>query len=388
MFFCKGKLNVTILFFAVTILAYASFSVGADEKFSVGGDFWQPVWTQIDFNGKRFSNLSSAERKLLNEYPENYMRLRKCYDNIIMYVRYEKFKLPHFLNEKSPLPDTRSKYTPEDDVDFVFYVRSGGYCRRDVIPHGDKTPSSVFIITPTEGYQFKKDSLKDKYSVRMYGKRKTRNDIFSDMGTRPFFMAPFARAVFLVDEHFLWVQNSLDGKIEKVELQRESGEEIVVVHESWKWKTKEDKEKEGSWHWVRTVYQFYRNRSWALKEIFYERSATENASTTEHSFRRYCCEYRGEMNGVPLLAQYTSSSGLLEPFKEKIPVTHNVYEVTKITPGPPPLSVFDPQQFTRGEVVGEQKSPYVFRVLCVLLGILLVIFGIRMRRKFKTAGET
>jgi hypothetical protein len=165
------------------------------------------------------------------------------------------------------------------------------------------------------------------------------------MSAQPFFIAPFGKGVFLIDECLLRVQKSPDGKIDKVELRRESGEEIVVVHESWNWRTKEDKREEGHSHSVQTVYQFYRNRSWALKEVFEVRSAVEHGSTTERTFHRYFCVYRGEKDGVPLLAEYSSSGGLLEPVKRKSTVAHRVYEVTQIVPDSPPLSAFDPEQF-------------------------------------------
>ena len=56
------------------------------------------------------------------------------------------------------------------------------------------------------------------------------------------------------------------------------------------------------------------------------------------------------------------------------------FSVTKLVPEPPPLSVFDVNQFLPDRI-GRSSSFSYFRITCTALGIILILTGIYLRRK-------
>ena len=129
------------------------------------------------------------------------------------------------------------------------------------------------------------------------------------------------------------------------------------------------------------VFRFYRNRSWALKESYYEGAN----GPEELSLMVERCTYDGEENGVPLLAGYELEYGTknIQTGEETVH-RREVFEIKKITPGAVPLAEFDASRLIGS--IGETTTVSKFRIIAMAIGLILVVISICLRRRKVKAG--
>jgi hypothetical protein len=321
-----------------------------------------------DFSGATFSKLSPEERALLKEYQESYTRLKGFYENSTIEAREEYFDIPQSHDGVFP-PPPNAKMVLSEMRDMIFRGNSGQYYRLDVTDYDDmvdlsKKTDVVGIIAPTEGYLLGKNLSTDKYYVKAYGKN--RDEYLGILSVFWFRTAPFSCQSIQLEYWLL--RDKKKFTIDKIDVKQESGEEIAVIHLSIN----------GNNGWVRTTFQFYRNRSWALKSLEEEAA---NTGDKEWDVARQQCIYEGEKDGFPLLKECSREGGVKDPSTGKERILHRqVYKIAKMIPGAVNLSYYDADSLL-GKIVGVHSTNIWFRVLCVLLGVVLLFIGVLLRRR-------
>ncbi len=325
------------------------------------------------FTGAFYSELSEGEKELLQEYRVNYMRLREFYQNITMEAHRTGYRLPRSADAGVPrAPGTELELYVE--LDYIFRCNNGeDYLRMD---WGEEDASSlsmktgfVGIITPTEGFALERNSSNGSLHLVAHGKDL---DHYLDLFANHWFhTAPFGQQGTPL-EYRLLVDQDDSYRLTKVDVGRESGEEIVSVSRSRKCD-------EG---WSRMTFRFYRNRSWALKESSYEGTEygiEESLLIVER------CTYDGEEDGIPLLSGYTLEiGGKNVSASEETVRQRDMFEIKKITPGAVPLAEFD----ARGLIgkIGEKTTISRFRIIAMAIGLILVVISLCLHRRKMKAG--
>ncbi len=327
----------------------------------------------LHFTGAFFSELSGEEKELLQEYRVNYMRLREFYQNITIEAHRTGYRLPRSADAGFP-PTPGAELELYVELDYTFRANGGDYLRMDWIEEeasslSRKKTGFVGILTPTEGFALERNGSNGRLHLVAHGKEL---DKYSGLfASHWFHTAPFGQQGIPL-EHRLLVDQDGSYRLEKVEVGRESGEEIVSV-------SRLQKSEAG---WSRLILRFYRNRSWALKESSYE--GTEDG-TEESLLMVERCTYDGEEDGIPLLSGYTLEIGSKNiSASEETVRRRDVFEIKKITPGAVPLAEFD----ARGIIgkIGEKTTISRFRIIAMAIGLILVVISLCLHRRKMKAG--
>lgn len=322
-----------------------------------------------DFQRRNLSKLSPKEIDLLKEFYRNYLRLESFYANITMVAHEETSSLPRSSDGTFP-PVPNAKLEIVQVRELTFRANGGQYYRMDGIQYSapdltKKTFVGVGIITPTEGYLFEKTPSTDRYYVSAHGKN--RDEYVGAICRYIFPIAPFSNEETKL-EHML--RNESTGfSINRVETAHGPDGELATIWTS----------AETGRHRAAGVYQFYRDRSWALKEHV-GNSKSDDPSNSYDLTTTQTCSYGGEKGGAPLLRNCTiavtdNASG------NKVVVSRQVFEITKIVPGASPLAEFDTRQFIEKQSISETGVFPHFRVVCILLGLISLLIGIFVRRR-------
>jgi hypothetical protein len=362
MAFRSGKCVCLGLAVAVLLAAGAPFSLVVAD---VNG-----AAAKSDFTGQSFSTLSSNEKGFLQEYREHYARLRTFYQNITIEACEKTFARPRSRDGVFPPP-------PDADLaldwvrHYTFRANGGNYylmdrSQHDVADLSKTVNSKIGIVTPTGDYLLTKNLSTGKYFVSSYAINRAKD--VAEMDGYIFQIAPFAFIAFPLDEFLL--KDRANCTVDKVELQQDSGENLVVVSTSYK------RNEEWSRMWLR----FYRDRSWALKDIHSEAMSSNDAKYL--TMKSQTCSYSGEKDGIPLLRHCSIESSVKVLSTGKTKINHRqVFEIERITPGPAALSYFDVDALLGKARIGEQVTSSRFRTICILLGIILVLVGILLKRR-------
>jgi hypothetical protein len=303
---------------------------------------------------KKFAKLSADEKKILGEYPANFANLRKFYQNVTMeaYLRLS-------LSVKQP-------------GNLVFRGNGGDNFRLDsVYEEGGSSSHAVGIVTPSAAYLLYENPTNDKYAMSLYSKDRTRG--LNLLLNYRFQVAPFSsNGTPLIGRVCCDRPNCT---IDKVEVLKEDGDNIVAVTQSCKF---------GKSDWCHDVVRFYRDKCWAMKDVTSEGSVFGTPAGSALTIER--CTYDGEKDGIPILKVYTFESGVRMPGGKIEPTVSEHYEI-KTTPGAAPLSYFDVDTLLGKTKPGETVGFSRFRVICVLVGVIFVLLGILIRRRVSKASS-
>ncbi|MDR3110057.1 MAG: hypothetical protein LBU65_10300 [Planctomycetaceae bacterium] len=127
-------------------------------------------------------------------------------------------------------------------------------------------------------------------------------------------------------------------------------------------------------------YRFDRDNMWAFLDgyvLLYTDKKPSLIITTK-------CEYDGVIDGIPVLNRYekkeTDIDGSL--------IESQIFNVTELTFGDPPMSVFDPKQFLPpgvdiNDLIRQHEGFSLARMFMIAFGVLLIIISIYMRFRGK-----
>ena len=260
-------------------------------------------------------------------------------------------------------------------TDVNFYVNNGKYFRADAISY--KNPDfleirreTTFLINPEQSYMFIKG--KNGY-VLMANKMSSSLDIHNLALQLPF-NAAFAEAPFgpplaynaefpffhpLSNCEEISISESFDGDDQIV---------TIVAHRKFS----------GGYRGTYT-YNFYRNKSWALRD-YCEEMPSSDPNRMGVIFQK--CVYEGTNNDVPLLKECVIERFSQFDDNKPGPVLHReVYQFSNIKVGPPPLELFD-HELLIGKIGIPSAYPFTyFRLIAISLGLLLFLLGIYLKVK-------
>lgn len=329
-----------------------------------------PTENRLDLTARAFSRLDTSERGLLREFYDSYGRVKKFYENITINARERTFALQRPLGGALPAAP-HAPLVLAEIKSLEFRANGGKYFRMDgtefdVADPLKKTGERFGVITPTEGYLFGRNPTSDKIFVIANGKNPS--EYVSDLAEFVFHTAPFSFGPVLLEN--LVFKNRV-GTVDRIELQTDGGDQLVVMHLSY---NKGDQ-------WCRTTLRLYRQRSWAVKDIELEGSVAGSAGET--CVTRQTCAYESGGGLVPLLTSCMFESSIKGGAKLAERVTHrDEFEITRIQPGPAPLSEFDVRQFLGVAKIGNIEKISYFRLVCIIVSVLVIVVagGIRLRR--------
>jgi len=312
--------------------------------------------SEPDYNltGKKFAKLSVDEKNILHEYPENFAKLQEFYQNITM----EAYEQPSSSVKKPG--------------NLVFRGNGGDNFRLDSIYEaGGSTSHAVGIVTPSAAYLLYQNPTNDKYAIAFYTKDLTlgRNELLNYQ----FQVAPFSRNGTPLIGGMCYDRPNCN--VDKVQIVKDGDDNLVVVAQSGK---------SGAKDWWTDVVRFYRDKCWAMKDIHSEGSVIGSQGVSSVTVEN--CTYDGGKDGIPILKTYTFESGLREPDGKIYPQLRAHYEI-KTTPGAAPLLYFDVDSLLGKTKPGETVGFSHFRVICVLVGLILLLLGILIRRRVSKASS-
>jgi len=358
------------------------------------------VVVSIDFTDPIFSKLDEEGKNLIREYASAYPKIKRFYGNIRMDVTEKTFRT---TDSQKPLTYVPLNTPPILESERSFEVRyntsdgdtrSGGFARVDsqakyqliddpqilgILGQDVQVnyEQRISIITPEMGYSLSKsDQKKQFHSLNV---RRNRDTFLSTVGVAvlEFDTAPFAvgalpidyilfqRAPYLAKNHSYFILSAQctenqDEQVVKIESCIEDHAEVPPRIYTWALRLS--------------------RKNWVVKDILEQGWTLSGVKY----WTRYRCEYDGEYEGMPLLSSYQIDFGIYDTDEAQTERTIRQirYEVTKIVPGPVDLSEFDVAQFLPpGVRIGEVTPAGLsaVRIAAIVIGILLVIFGIYMK---------
>ncbi len=331
---------------------------------------------QEAFSGDTFSRLSQDEKALLQEYCACILKLKAFYGNVTIEAREELSIRP------------RSKdgiFAPAADADLVlarvrdytFRADGSGDCyRMDGTEYDPSDPTKAIeaktgLMNPDGQYVFQRNPTTGKYYLRLFAKNKDEGLV--RLSAYVFHTAPFTFLTTPLDEYIL--QDQPDVMIDKVELNRDTGEELVEIARSYRQEAR----------WSKCVLRFYRDRSWVLKDVRFEGAiwAGDKVIEDRHSVKTQTCTYEGEHGGIPLLKSCSTECFARDVASNALKMTQRQdFEIRSVTPGPPGQTHFDDQVILGNKKVGKRVALSWPRAAAIVVSVLLVIMGIYLKRQY------
>jgi len=390
----RSLLFFFVLFFGVT------FYVAAEE-------------IVIDFAHPKFAKLDAEGKKLLSEYARVYPKIKNSYENIRIDVTIkvidnlseQSLQVLRLIGERQGLNAIELKELIERSAqsETQYEIRhrlSDKYTRVDkkvnhpVTPSiRDKLPSElsqqdfiqeaeVALFTPTMGYQLSKNDPRQQY-FSLNVKRDIRKPNAEDIAIAVMYFdtAPFSSDNVSLEEILFQSPPLVAGKpypiVEYVWQKEIEGKQIVEI------KLVSSRYHDSNPDDIAGIIRLYMD-SWVIEETY---NKTQIVSPGKYygkiGWIRTSCTYDGIVDGVPLLKTYQRSVGDYDKDTQEEKLTRQMLcEVTNLVPGPPDLSEFDVAQFLPpGVRIGEVTPAGLstVRIVAIVIGILLVIFGIYMK---------
>jgi hypothetical protein len=311
-------------------------------------------------NNKDDLKLSQQELDILSEYPSAFKQLFDGYSNMTMQIVYSEGKPSEELTD-----DQKQVYT--------VYRIGNEHIRFDREYYRQGKFTTVVSLSSSERYfGFTKSDEKD-YVLASYGKAASEFPIQNRIASLEFIVAPFSfmgkpLTDILIDD----IKNSTNSQtiFESVKEKKDNGEDIIEVTVYFTDFGNQDK----------MILTFYRNKCWAVKELFFP---VYNTSRKKTGYHRVRCDYEGAYQHIPILKRYS----VIEQNLNGETINSRYYYITKFIPERPDLSIFDPKQFLpSGVEVGDilQPSPLSWgRIVCIVVGTILIVFGVWMGLKQK-----
>ncbi|MCP4673988.1 MAG: hypothetical protein GY854_00395 [Deltaproteobacteria bacterium] len=331
---------------------------------------------QDTFSGDTFSRLSQEEKALLQEYCGCFLKLKAFYDNVTIEAHEELLIRPR-SKDGIFAPTANADLVLARVRDYTFRADgSGDRYRMDGTDYDATDPTKAIeakigLMNPDGQYVFQRNPTTGKYYLRLFGKNKAEGLV--QLSAYVFPAAPFTFLATPLDEYVL--QDQPGVIIDKVELQHDSGEELVEIARSYR---QEDR-------WSECVLRFYRERSWALKDIQFEGAIWARGKVIEdrQSAKIQTCFYDGEQDGIPLLKSCSIECSARDVASNALKTTRRQdFEIRSLTPGPPAQSLFDDEVILGNKKVGELVALSWPRAAIIIVSVLLVIVGIYLKRQY------
>lgn len=392
----KHLLMGAVLFFGGT------FCVAAEEATV---NFSDPMFARLDADGER----------LLLEYAEAYPKIKGFYENLRMdadtvelynpseeELQARKLSLEESKVDKSRIEEKINQWRSgavRTERQYSVRHRADGYARVDFqMNHSDgevtispwPLPESLVHIptvrmtlcTPVMNYELSKSGNPSKTYFTLNAKRSTKSPHADDIGIPLVYFdhAPFCKDGVPLEEVFFQNQPLVGGKsqsvVEYVRQEEVDGTQVVKIRRSLS---------DPKFIHVFGEIELYKD-SWGIKETYSRYQViSQDGHLGEIRWAREKCTYDSVVDGVPLLKTYHRSFGTYDPKIQKETLQQQTqYEITNLISGPPDLSEFDVAQFLPPNTkVGEVTltSLSFVRIAAVVIGIILIVFGIYMKIK-------
>ncbi|MGL4595085.1 MAG: hypothetical protein ACRCUY_10185 [Thermoguttaceae bacterium] len=304
------------------------------------------------------SALSAEELALLDECASKFRLLVEKYSQLFL----------EYTSDRQV--DNRSNH----EISRI-WVREGGYYRWDV---ESEEGVRVFLALPGRGYRFAKKRGDANYTLVSKGDDEESKKIALIILSNNVLRAPFAWGPIPLWYDFDFLDHPSFEHICFDEYRGTAPKDTVVKFLSVTEQSAEDgirvsieTESTAGGPAVRGNTVFLRNKCWAL--VF------ETAGTFVDGARRkmyeYLREYGGDVNGIPLLKKVSEIA-----YSDDELTSREDFIVTQLNLWAPPESVFDPKQFlpsdARGEGLMNSREYSVWRIVCMVTGIILILLGI------------
>lgn len=294
-------------------------------------------------------------------------KIENVYDNMSMEVLKEVYRPPQEGFFPSPngegfglTLDYRQKYKVYILENSHFRVDSTLYDSKGVIIRDD-----VFIVDPKESFNFRR--LPEK-SFFLAGRTNTTDSLLSKKDDLLFLNASWS---FLGKSIFFRLFEREGIKSTEVTTGRDADNgSLVVVRQ-----TVEIESGRGDF-----TYSFLNDKEWVVKDASAVSRTKQNNGEIYNQVVSQICEYGGEQNGVPIIEKIYLEHSLGVGEESPQIIERTVYTISKVQFSPPSLDVFDVSPFLSGKI-GQSVEFSLFRVFLILLGIVMIILAIYLRRK-------
>jgi len=372
--------NYRVLFFAL-LLALPVVCKGDDDVVAFRIDFDNPIFSRLDEGGKN----------VLSEYAKVYPKIKKFYGNIRMDVTEKMYRFTADKEMSRYIPLNSPPILEREELFEVRYntrdgdTRDGGFARVDSqikflqeAIFSQKYPRQINLVTPEAGYVLSKRNSRNPF-YSLVTKRdqdkfmRTIGVKVLEFDTAPFSVGPMQMENLFFKPPFFAKDNYFVISARYLEDQNEQFVELV---------SRIDNPDRPDWPNV-WIVRLCREK-WVVKDAFY-RGWTRGGPYCH----RYQYVYDGEFEGIPLLASYQRNCANYDTDESQTEelIQQIRWEVTKLIPGPPDLSEFDVVQFLPpGAKIGEITSGgfSAARIAAIVIGILLIIFGVYLRMRCST----
>jgi hypothetical protein len=313
------------------------------------------------------SDLPPEEMELLQEYRPYYERLKRFYNNMEMDVIHRESDSPAYQSEENPEGKRATR--------LVYRANAGEFFRIDEaqLNIDDESPTGRLVIrlVRPEGFVVVRRNTPDA-PLAVTGWSDNRDRGVALLSSYMFQWSPYSMYVMPM-ESFVFHQPAFAEtyKIEEVTAHEDGGERLVTL-------TVRSIMKRSGNEWQGS-FVFYRDRSWALKELSW---GYANPTEPSDVVRNTQYEYDGMNGQFPLLkrVEYWQEFG-----PDRRVGVKEVFEVQGIEPGPVPIEEFSGEAL--GFRVGTQRPKLVTNLIGLLIGVfLLALYFILRRRESRQTG--
>jgi hypothetical protein len=349
------------------------------QRFRLSAVFWFGLWcvtpvsadiglivpkslSDLPLRPAMVVDLSPEERRLIEEYRTQYVRLVEFYRNIRIIARWKEFTTSKAHDSEAPFGYTQ-----------VTYRSNGGdFLRLDseaLTSDGDATGRVRVLLVRPEGYLTAiKDPGDSSFAIDQLAPSREEGE--TSMSSAIFQWAPHSVRVRPVHWYFFsdWVHERFVGfRFTQVTVERQDKRELVWIHVAGRSKTEESE-------WV-GKFSFDRSNGWVLTGYEWGYCPEKEAHRGFVNHAEF--EYSGELDGVALLslARYWSVS----LWQKKEGLEHE-FDIVEIVPGPVPLEEFSPEALGIRHL-GRHRSNWTWTVLGLLVGGALIIVYLILRRR-------
>lgn len=293
---------------------------------------------------------AEEQKKLLEEYRQNYGRLKAFYGNVRMVVTRRESGVPAYKNDKNP----EGKRTKE----LVYRARHGQFYRLDqtfldVDDESRRQATTVWLVRP-EGHLVAERGAPDSPFLAKTWSQESRH----------FESAPYFNFVSAVQRSVFERFPSTKEQVVRIAAVEEDGERlarvsVLIVYDSGMESLSD--------------LTLYRDRSWAVKEATWGAPAL---SKPDDRVRRCRCEYKGAEDGIPLVTRVVSWQEL---GPERLRSNIEEVEVQMLDVGAVPEEEFTLEAL--GLRIGAHQANWQIRLVLLVGGVLLVALFFVWRRR-------
>lgn len=353
-----------VSYIGITVLASLILSTNFSRAANKGGE-----------------GLGSEELALLNEYEEQYQKLKNFYDNIYLEAISTEFE-PRVTSEKNAAEIN----APTTCKRLIYRSNGGQYYRMDRSGYSPKRRSlgamlKVALVRP-EGYlSVQRDSSERGFAVSNITPSVDQG--LSDLSMYRFQTAPYTMYGLPIEWFLLREPRFLSSyQITRVDTHKKGADELVTVEMTGLGKSEgklNDKSKSPEY---KATFVFHRDKMWALKEYSsgprFPELAIKKDPENEYHTRKGKLQYISTDSPVLKHVEYwwENGSGMKTGFE--------TYDIIEAKSGPVPLEEFTLEAISMADVASHRNN-WTTRLYVLLAGVACIAAYVFLRRRNEAA---